>query len=239
MSHLLLVRHGQASFLEENYDKLSARGEAQSRLLGEYWARHKLKLDRVLSGPRVRQQDTARWVGEAYRDAGLDWPGVETVQDFDEFRAEAVIEQALPPLIESDSGIRDMYKDFEQAEGQAQRFKTFQRMFEVIIGRWAGGNLPVPGIEPWADFCDRVQSGFARLGSNGGRGQTIVIFTSGGPTGVAMQRALQLSTQATLKTAWMVANSAYSQFLFSGNRFTLTSYNSYPHITNREFLTYR
>lgn len=239
MSHLLLVRHGQASFLEQNYDKLSAKGEAQSRLLGEYWAAHKLKLDRVLSGPRVRQQDTARIVGEAYRREGVPWPGVEVSEEFDEFRAEAVIEHALPPLRESDARIREMYNDFDRAEGQAARFKTFQRMFEVIIGRWAAGDLPVPGIEPWSNFCNRVQSGFANLSGNGSRGQTIAIFTSGGPTGVAMQRALQLSTAATLKAAWMVANSAYSQFLFSGNRFTLTSYNSYPHITSRDFLTYR
>lgn len=239
MSHLLLVRHGQASFLEQNYDKLSLKGEAQSRLLGEYWASHKLVFDRVFSGPRVRQQETARIVGEAYKQAGLPWPGVKTMEEFDEFRAEAVIEQALPPLLESDPHIRGMYQDFEKAEGQAERFKTFQRMFEVIVGRWAAGELPVAGIEPWADFCDRVQSGFAMLAQNGNRGQRIVIFTSGGPTGVAMQRALKLSTEATLKTAWMVANSAYSQFLFSGSRFTLTSYNSYPHITNLEFLTYR
>jgi hypothetical protein len=53
MSHLLLVRHGQASFLEENYDKLSAKGEAQSRLLGKYWACLKLPIDRVFAGPRV------------------------------------------------------------------------------------------------------------------------------------------------------------------------------------------
>lgn len=239
MSHLLLVRHGQASFLEQNYDRLSAKGEAQSRLLGEYWASHKLVLDRVYSGPRVRQQETARIVGEAYRKAGLPWPGVKIMQEFDEFKAEAVIEQALPPLLERDPHVRGMYQDFEKAEGQAERFKTFQRMFEVVVGRWAAGALPVPGIEPWADFCERVQTGFATLAQNGTRGQRIIIFTSGGPTGVAMQRALKLSTEATLKTAWMVANSAYSQFLFSGSRFTLTSYNSYPHITDRDFLTYR
>jgi broad specificity phosphatase PhoE len=239
MSHLLLVRHGQASFLEQNYDMLSAKGEAQSRMLGEYWAGHKLRLDRVYSGPRVRQQQTARIVGEAYRAAGVPWPEVDTMDEFDEFRAEAVIEQALPPLLESDSRIRDMYNDFERAQGQANRFKTFQRLFEVIVGRWATGDLPVPGIEPWPDFCDRVKSGLARLSGNGHRGQTIAVFSSGGPTGVAMQRALQLSTQATLKTAWMVANSGYSQFVFSGDRFTLTSYNSYPHINNRDFLTYR
>ncbi len=239
MSHLLLVRHGQASFLEQNYDRLSAKGEAQSRMLGQFWAQHQFAVDRVYSGPRVRQRETARLVGEAYKQAGLDWPEVEVLEAFDEFRAEAVIEQALPPLLESDPRIRDMYQDFEKAQGQVERFKTFQRMFEVIVGRWAAGGLPVPGIEPWPEFCDRVKAGFASLTTNGNRGRRIVIFSSGGPTGVAMQRALNLSTEATLQTAWMVANSAYSQFLFSANRFTLTSYNSYPHITDRDFLTYR
>jgi broad specificity phosphatase PhoE len=150
-----------------------------------------------------------------------------------------VVDQALPPLVKSDSHIRGMYQDFEKAQGQAERFKSFQRMFEIVVGRWAAGELPLPGIEPWAEFCDRVQSAFAALARNGHRSQRIVIFSSGGPVAVAMQRALNLSTEATLKTAWMVANSAYSQFLFSGTRFTLASYNSYPHITDREFLTYR
>ena len=239
MSHLLLVRHGQASFLEENYDKPSAKGEAQSRLLGKYWAEIKLPVDRVYTGPRVRQRETARLVGETYKESGLRWPEAEIMEAFDEFKAEAVVEQALPPLVKSDPHIRGMYQEFEKAQGQAERFKSFQRMFEIVVGRWAAGELPIPGIEPWSQFCDRVQSGFAALTGNGSRSQRIIIFSSGGPTGVAMQRALSLSTEATLKTAWMVANSAYSQFLFSGNRFTLASYNSYPHITDREFLTYR
>ena len=36
MSQIILVRHGQASFLERDYDKLCANGEAQSGLLGKY-----------------------------------------------------------------------------------------------------------------------------------------------------------------------------------------------------------
>jgi broad specificity phosphatase PhoE len=239
MSYLFLVRHGQASFLEQNYDQLSAKGEIQSRMLGEYWASHRLGFDRVYSGPRVRQRETARIVGEAYKRGGLSWPEIEIMDAFDEFRAEAVIEQALPPLVESDPHIAAMHREFDKAEGQAQRFKTFQRMFEIVIGRWAAGELEVPGIEPWSDFCDRVQAGFAGLCGNGNRGQRIAVFTSGGPTGVAMQRALNLSTESTLKAAWMVANSAYSEFLFSRSRFTLASYNSYPHIPSPDLFTYR
>jgi broad specificity phosphatase PhoE len=238
MSYLLLVRHGQASFLEENYDKLSQKGERQARMLGEYWARHQFHFDHVYSGPRVRQQETARIAGEAMRAAGLNWPELNVLPEFDEFRAEAVVAQTLPALVESDPAVRALYQDFEKAEGQAARFKTFQRVFEVVVHRWAHGELPSPEIEPWSAFCDRIHSALAQLCGEP-TSRRVVVFSSGGPTAVAMQRALDLSTENTLRTAWMVPNTAYSVFVFSRNRFTLSSYNSYPHITDSAFLTYR
>jgi broad specificity phosphatase PhoE len=112
-------------------------------------------------------------------------------------------------------------------------------MFEVIIGRWADGKLPLEGIEPWVNFCSRVQLGLAELCARESDGQQIAIFSSGGPVGVAMQRALDLSTESTLKTAWMVRNCSYSEFLFSSGRFTLSTYNATPHFTDPEFLTHR
>jgi len=239
MSRLFLVRHGQASFLERNYDRLSSRGEAQSRILGEYWAGLSLCFDRVYSGPRVRQRETARIVGDVYRQAGRAWPEPEVLESFDEFQAEVVIERCLPGLIDTDPDVRRMHQAFTDAGTRPEQFKTFQRMFEVVIGRWAEGQIPLDGIEPWPAFCSRVQSGLLQLASNGSRGQQIVIFSSGGPVGVAMQRALGLSTEATLKAAWMVRNCAYSEFLFSAGRFTLSSYNATPHFTDPELITYR
>ena len=47
MGILFLVRHAQASFLGEKYDKLSTLGEGQARLLGEYWARRNIVFDRA------------------------------------------------------------------------------------------------------------------------------------------------------------------------------------------------
>jgi len=239
MSQLVLVRHGQASFLEANYDKLSAKGEAQAGLLGDYWARHNYRFDRVYSGPRQRQRDTARIVGEAYAKAGLPWPKPELLLPFDEFQAEAVMERALPGLLAEDESVRALHQDFERAEDQASRFKTFQRVFEVVVGRWAAGNIPLTDIEPWSDFCSRVHRGLDQLTQNGNAGARIVVFSSGGPIGIAMQKALDLSTEATLRSAWMVPNCAYSEFLSSGDRFSVRSYNSYPHLIDPDFFTYR
>ena len=60
MGRLFLVRHAQASFLSQNYDQLSALGETQARLLGEYWARRKMTFDRVCVGPAIRHRQTAQ-----------------------------------------------------------------------------------------------------------------------------------------------------------------------------------
>lgn len=239
MSHLLIVRHGQASFLEPDYDRLSAKGIAQSRLLGEYWAMGKAAFDQVYTGPRKRQRETARIVGEVYRQAKLKWPEPAVLEEFDEFKAEAVLEHALAELVKTDEQVRKLQEDFQNAAGTEQRHKSFQRVFEVVIGRWARGELAVSGIEPWAEFCARVHRGLRQLVENGNSGRRIVIFTSGGPAGVAVQKALDLSIDATLRSAWMMRNGAFSEFLFSPNRFTLSTYNANPHLTDPEFITYR
>jgi broad specificity phosphatase PhoE len=239
MSHLFLVRHGQASFLEKNYDKLSSKGEAQARMLGEYWARINVRFDEVYSGPRARQQETARIAGEEYQRSGSAWPKLQVLTDFDEFQAELVIEKALPSLRESDVHIRELYQDFQNSQNRAEQFKRFQRIFEVIVGRWADGELEVNDIEPWDDFVLRIRHGLDAITSNRARGRNVLVFSSGGPVGIAMQHALNLTTPDALKTAWRMCNSGYSSFVFSGDRFTLTSYNAVPHIMDRDFLTYR
>lgn len=239
MSQFILVRHGQASFLEKNYDKLSPKGEAQSRMLGQYWARMNVRFDEAYSGPRIRQQETARLAAEAYRSSGLEWPELQVLPEFDEFQAEIVIEKTLPGLRESDPHILALYKDFLSSQNRAEQFKRFQRIFEVIIGRWAVGELIAEEIEPWNDFASRIGHGLDAITRNMRSGRRIVVFSSGGPVGIAMQRALNLTTPDTLKTAWRMCNSGYSSFVFSGDRFTLSSYNSVPHIPDRDFLTYR
>jgi broad specificity phosphatase PhoE len=64
MAELILVRHGQASFGAENYDKLSELGWRQSRWLGEYFAERGASFDRVIRGSLRRHDETLRGIGE-------------------------------------------------------------------------------------------------------------------------------------------------------------------------------
>jgi broad specificity phosphatase PhoE len=239
MSRVLLVRHAQASFLEPDYDKLSLLGETQARVLGHFWARHKIAFDRVCSGPCVRQMDSARIIGEAYRDAGLNFPEPMVMREFDEYQGEAVLEHALPQLVETDATIRELHQQFLNQRTPADRSKSFQRLFEAVIGKWVARMILVPGVESWAEFCARVNSGLSRFLSRAKRGEQSAIFCSGGPIAVAVQRALNLSAEDTLRIAWMSRNCSYSEFLYSGERFTLSAFNAVPHLDEASLLTYR
>src|SRR5271154_7484996 len=115
MSRLFLVRHAQASFLEHTYDKLSSLGESQSRLLGEFWARHQILFDRACSGPCVRQKDTAGIVGETYRKANVKFPGLSIATEFDQYQGEAVLQHSLPALVEYHSGIHSLHQALQTA----------------------------------------------------------------------------------------------------------------------------
>ncbi|HEV2987989.1 MAG TPA: histidine phosphatase family protein [Candidatus Angelobacter sp.] len=239
MSRLFVVRHGQASFMEQDYDKLSPVGETQARLLGEYWARRRVLFDRVYSGPRVRQIETARIVGDAYTKFDLPWPEPVIMPEFDEYHGESVMDASLPQLVESNPMIRELHEAFKNSRSLNEQHKTFQRLFEVVIGKWVAQEIVVDNVESWQEFSARVHQGLSKIAAADGKGQQVALFSSGGPIGITVQRALELAPEMTLKIAWMARNCSFTDLLFSGDRFTLSSFNAFPHLDDPAVLTYR
>lgn len=245
MSHIIMVRHGQASFLERDYDKLSPNGEAQSRLLGEYWARQGGMFDRSYSGPRARQQETGRIASEAYRGAGVDFPEIKVMNEFDEYQAEAALRECLPQLLPVDAEIRELRSAYEnssdstESRKSGERRKTFQKLFEAVIRKWVAGDVSAAGVESWSDFCLRVERGLTQVVRDTPPAASAVVFTSAGTIGAAMRRALHLSAEDTLQVTWMSRNASFTEFLASGERFTLSAFNAHPHLNGDGLLTYR
>src|SRR5580704_3842284 len=239
MGILYIVRHAQASFLQPNYDKLSPLGDTQSRLLGEHWAQRKIAFDRVSVGPCARQKDTVRRGWAADHRAGLHFPEPQTLPEFDEYRAEEVLRATLPALLEKDQEVRALHAAFQSASNNVEQRATFQKLFAAVIGDWVRGVIRAEGVETWPEFCARVNSGLDKFLSAATRGERVAIFTSGGPIAVATQRALHLAPENTLQMTWMSRNSSWSEFLFSTDRFTLSSFNIHEHIADAAMLTYR
>ena len=239
MGRLLLVRHAQASFLSENYDRLSELGVTQARLLGEYWAQRSVGFSRICTGPALRHQQTTLLVAEAYRESGRPFPTPVVVEEFNEFQGEAVLSQSLPQLLANNARVRELHDAMQCSKNDAAKRANFQRLFEAVISMWANGEIAPPNVESWPKFCERVNRGLSAFLARSEKGETAAIFTSGGPVSVAVQRALHLSAADTLRVAWMSRNCSFSEFLFSGDRFALSSFNAFPHLDEEGLLTYR
>jgi broad specificity phosphatase PhoE len=242
VSRIILVRHGQASFLEQDYDKLCANGETQAKLLGEYWSSRGVFFGSVYSGPRVRQRETARIVSEVYRTAGVDFPETVVMNEFDEYQAEAVLRECLSPLLQTNAEINELHRAYKESGDSAQsgaRRKTFQKLFEAVISKWVAGEVSAAGVAPWNEFCLRVERGLAQVVRDTPPAASAVIFTSAGAIGAAARRSLHLSAADTLQLTWMSRNASFSEFLASGERFTLSTFNAHPHLDGDGLLTYR
>jgi broad specificity phosphatase PhoE len=160
------------------------------------------------------------------------------MNEFDEYPAEAVLKLGLPQLLETSEEVRDLRRAFELAEDSGERKRRFQQMFEAVIGVWVSGELVVDDVESWQKFCARVDRGITTIVSGAAPGDSVV-FTSGGPIGIAMRRALNLSHADTLQLTWMSRNASFTEFLSSGDRFTLSAFNAHPHLEDESLLTYR
>ena len=99
MSTLYLVRHGQASFGQANYDKLSELGERQCRILGEFWAARGIRLDAVYTGTLERQTASADCAREAFEKAGVDFPDHARIAGFNEYDTAGILSGSIPDLI--------------------------------------------------------------------------------------------------------------------------------------------
>src|SRR5580692_8072986 len=89
MGSIYLVRHAQASFGTDDYDRLTEHGFTQARLLGAYFGLRNIRFDAVYTGTLRRHAETVQGIVEG-RDAGA-WPGAERVPGLDEYNPEAIV----------------------------------------------------------------------------------------------------------------------------------------------------
>ena len=140
MALLTLVRHGQAAYLQQNYDKLSSLGERQARSAGKYWVRVGAVFDQVYYGPACRHLETGEIVGDIFRKSGVYWPEPVTLHELDEYAGIQVMRACLPGLIETHADIRALEAEFRQAAGQNEAFRVYDRLFQhhSHVGRRSG-----------------------------------------------------------------------------------------------------
>lgn len=220
MSVLHLVRHGQASFGQDDYDRLSDLGLRQARLTGQHLRDLGLKLDAAYCGRLSRQVDTAR-AALAHLESP---PPLRELPEFDEYDSGPIIKSLLPVLRqevpELDAVARDMFRDR----------RSFQLIYEAAMLRWISGRHDELVPETWSAFLARIDRALSRVRAENGRGRAVVIFTSGGPIAAVARQALGLSDERALRLTWVIRNASLSSFFYDDQRLTLSLFNSTAHL---------
>lgn len=241
MSTLTLVRHGQASFFADDYDRLSPLGEAQSERLGEYWIRLGEVFSEVYVGPLRRQQQTAELVGAAFGRAGIQWPEPVVLSQLDEYDLTGLLDRFGPALASRDAAFAELVESFGKTEEARERTRAFQRMFETLLTHWQSAQdvAETDLLESWPVFRDRVCSALDRMTEPVSRGRRIAAFTSGGFIGAAVARVLRAPDRSALELSWRLRNASLTNLVFTPGRMTLDDFNTIPHLPDSAEWTYR
>lgn len=239
MSELIVMRHGQASFLSGDYDRLSELGVAQSRLLGAYWAGQGLLPTRLVVGPRRRHRQSAEAITAALAAAGVPCAEVSHDDRLDEFDWDGLLRYANATLSARDERVQALKEAFDAAADVAEKRRSIQHYMEVVTVAWANETFFEEGVESWREFCSRVETAVQAHTEEASNGSRVVLVTSGGVAAVTAGRALGLTPEKTVGLIWTLRNGALVEYLFSGGRFSLSSFNSAPHLPDRGHWTYR
>src|SRR5699024_1320594 len=135
MGVLYLIRHGQASFGTDDYDRLSDLGHEQSRLAGRHLGEQGVRPIRIVHGQMLRQKQTVEGILN-----GLDFePEADLDPGWNEFNAWELTGALgeIDPRAKHDSTI-------------------FQAELERGCARRAGGDFDTDYAETFAEFTDRV-----------------------------------------------------------------------------------
>lgn len=220
MSVIYLIRHGQASFGQANYDRLSDLGQRQAQITGAHLAQLGLSFDAAYCGSQARQADTAAAALAALPAA----PALVRDPDFDEYDSAAIITALLPGMQadhpELAGRVAGMYSDR----------RAFQAVYESAMRRWITGRHPVGHVETWARFQARTGRALARVRAENGRGRTVAVFSSGGPISALVGLALGLEDAVALRLTWVLKNASISALFYDDERLTLTLFNSTAHL---------
>ncbi len=254
MTTILLARHGQASFGQENYDQLSELGSIQAKMLGQHYAATQRRIDAIFTGNLVRQQDSARHFWEGYQPfvctnngdgkptmpaIDFDQPNSYIVPQFDEFNHKDVFIKSTDGL----SNRADISAEIAKAESPATRLAE---LFDQAMQRWHGGNNDQDYVESWPQFSERAQQALEQVRTKIAnmsldQDSTVLVFTSGGVIAAITAQLLRQGSQTAYQLNKSLVNTGVTSITLKKQSTRLLSLNEYSHLFSegKPFVTWR
>ena len=222
MGTLYLVRHGQASFGEADYDRLSELGHKQSRRLGEYFGAKGITFDAVVTGTLRRHTETFNGIaqGMGLKAEALAWPGLN------EYDSEAVIGAIHPHKLEKPTS--------------PEMYRHHFRLLRDGLSQWMAGVVSPRGMPSYREFVHGVTSALDHVRAQH-HGKNVLVVSSGGPISTAVGQVLCTIPETTIELNLRIRNSSVTEFAFTPKRHMLVTYNTLPHLDDasyKDWVTY-
>jgi len=221
MGSLYLVRHGQASFGTDNYDRLSPLGVQQCERLGEYLRSKGRSFEAVITGTLVRHDQSYAAIarGLGVQQAPLRLPGLN------EYDSEAVVATVHPEPLP-----------------KATTHELYRHHFRVLrqgLQAWMAGQVQPRGMPSYAEFVAGVNAALDHVRRQ--HSGDVLLVSSGGPISTAVGQVLGTAPEVTIDLNMRIRNSAVTEFVVTPKRHLLLSYNTLPHLdgdAHADWITY-
>ena len=227
MPTILLIRHGQASFGGPDYDVLSELGIRQAEIVAAALRSRGVRADRVLSGAFRRQVDTAA----AFTAGG--GPAAEIDERWNEYDGNEVLLHHGDTAARIDGGA--------DTGSESISNRDFQIALDRALGDWIEKAEGSGSRQSWPSFAAGGSAALADLAAELGRGETALVFTSGGVIAAICAALLGAPERAFVPLNRAQVNTGVTKLVHGGSGTSLISVNDHSHLeaVDRAPVTYR
>lgn len=220
MTTIYFIRHGQASFGAENYDKLSVQGEQQAQLLGQYLNKilNPTEVPYIVAGTMQRHLQTANISLAEYSLDGK----VRSNPLWNEFNHQQVFAQ-YEPRFSNPAHLKQVIAQ------EKDPFQYLAHLFNNAIQRWVSGQHDTDYDETWLQFKRRIEHALQDLCQEAidKNLKTIVVYTSGGVISMLVAKMLNLSIEKTFALTWAIANTSLTTLKIMDQQPCLLNFNEH------------
>lgn len=206
------MRHGQASWGSDDYDQLSDLGYRQGAALGSSWEAGGFRPTWSVCGSMKRHAQTAV----------------------------AAIDAIDGDLYDINAGWNEYdhlgLADATDAASRPTDAKAFQAILDARLADWVTGGIAGP--EPFDQFRSRVLGALDAATEQAGSGQSVAVFTSGGPIGLVASHLLAGDDSLFIDMNRVVINASVTTVIVGQGGRRLLAFNEHTHVPT-DMLSFR
>jgi broad specificity phosphatase PhoE len=231
MADLYLVRHAQAAFGTDDYDRLTELGHRQARWLGEYFREREIRFDRIVSGTLRRHRETVDGILEAAIAAAEPPQKARPDGRLDEYDPERLVQAHLAAL----QNERGEPQPMPPAGPEGSRKEHF-RLLRAALTDWTLGKIDPSAHRSFRDFQEGAYQAFqqARMPGTDGPVERVLVVSSGGPISSIVAHHLEMPASSFVALNLQVRNSGFCEIRFNDRGAFLVSFNNIPHLDTKD-----